>query len=74
MQVASDVPNVIECCLVEGRGKLLDRMKRSLERLEKALFQYLESKRMLFPRFYFLSNPALLDILSHGSVRTHEFF
>lgn len=66
MQEAANVPNVIDCCLVEGRGKLLDQMKRSLERLEKALFQYLESKRMIFPRFYFLSNAALLDLLSHG--------
>jgi dynein heavy chain, axonemal len=66
MVVAAQKPRVLDCCLIEGRGKLLDRMKRSLERLEKALFQYLESKRMLFPRFYFLSNTALLDILSHG--------
>jgi len=33
---------------------------------EKAIAKYLETKRMAFPRFYFLSPADLLDILSKG--------
>lgn len=34
---------------------------------EKALQDYLETKRIAFPRFYFVAPADLLDILSKGS-------
>ena len=41
----------------ENAGQILDKVQNSLE-------DYLEKKRMAFPRFYFLSNDELLEILA----------
>jgi len=66
MTEARETPNVIEACSRKGRSELLGSMKVGLEQCQKSLFQYLETKRKAFPRFYFLSDAALLDILSNG--------
>lgn len=37
-----------------------------LEEVQKALDMYLETKRQIFPRFYFLSNDDVLEILGQS--------
>eukprot|EP00878_Enallax_costatus_P033688 GHUV01037234.1.p1 GENE.GHUV01037234.1~~GHUV01037234.1.p1 ORF type:complete len:195 (+),score=74.79 GHUV01037234.1:625-1209(+) len=67
MRTAADVTNVVEACNTEGRQERLENMLTQLELCEKALQDYLETKRIAFPRFYFVAPADLLDILSKGS-------
>jgi len=58
---------VVECCMNELLKTSLPVMYDELQKCQKSLEGYLEQKRNKFPRFYFVSDPVLLVILSQGS-------
>jgi len=67
MSKATEQQLVVECCANELLRSSLPAMYMELEKCQKSLEGYLEQKRNKFPRFYFVSNPGLLIILSQGS-------
>ena len=67
MKRISSTSNVISATKSDGLAEKLELIQGKLSDCEKALTDYLETKRLLFPRFYFLSSSDLLDILSNGN-------
>lgn len=56
-------PGIKRCCLVPNRLVDLQALSDGLERCQKSLNDYLDSKRNAFPRFFFISDDELLSIL-----------
>ncbi|KAK4326143.1 hypothetical protein Pmani_003308 [Petrolisthes manimaculis] len=60
-------PHVVQSTNSSGLYTRLEALQGELTLCEKTLAQYLETKRLAFPRFYFVSTADLLDILSNGN-------
>eukprot|EP01060_Flectonema_neradi_P024452 TRINITY_DN332_c4_g1_i1.p1 TRINITY_DN332_c4_g1~~TRINITY_DN332_c4_g1_i1.p1 ORF type:complete len:2023 (+),score=366.21 TRINITY_DN332_c4_g1_i1:62-6070(+) len=66
MEICARDPRVEIRCSEERLLHTFEECNRTLEHVLKQLHRFLETKRIAFPRFYFLSNEDLLDILSEA--------
>ncbi|CAK8691447.1 unnamed protein product [Clavelina lepadiformis] len=64
MRKVNRLPNALRASTQPGLVEQFQNNNALLDQIQKCLEAYLESKRVIFPRFYFLSNDELLEILA----------
>jgi dynein heavy chain len=65
---AFKIKKPLEFCVLEHVFPGLEKAQQDLSVCEKALNEFLETKKLQFPRFFFVSTTDLLDILSNGNI------
>jgi len=63
---AWDIKNVKQAFNEDGLMNKLDGIQEQLDICKKSLADFLDGRRRQFPRYYFVSEADLLDILSNG--------
>ncbi|KAI4840996.1 dynein heavy chain [Plasmodium brasilianum] len=66
MKKTSEKPKLLELVQIDGFQKRLDRLFDSLSKIQKALGEYLEKQRNQFPRFYFVGDEDLLEMIGNS--------
>ncbi|KAF2010197.1 cytoplasmic dynein-like protein 1 heavy chain 1 [Aaosphaeria arxii CBS 175.79] len=67
MKKVSRQPFVLEVLNISGVQKSLERLAELLNKIQKALGEYLERERVSFPRFYFVGDEDLLEIIGNSN-------
>ena len=66
MKKVNKSPFVLDILNIPGVQKNLERLADLLTKIQKALGEYLETERSSFPRFYFVGDEDLLEIIGNS--------
>ncbi|KJH46392.1 ATPase family protein [Dictyocaulus viviparus] len=66
MKKVTQSPRILDVVGMQGAQRLLDRLADMLSKIQKALGEYLERERSSFPRFYFVGDEDLLEIMGNS--------
>ena len=66
MKKVSKSPMVMDVLNIPGVQRSLERLADLLGKIQKALGEYLERERSSFPRFYFVGDEDLLEIIGNS--------
>lgn len=58
--------NALNALLVPGFNQLLGQLQAAFENIQKQLSKFLMTKRQNFPRFFFLPDPDLLEMIGQS--------
>ncbi|KPM05539.1 dynein heavy chain, cytoplasmic-like protein [Sarcoptes scabiei] len=67
MRKVSKNPMIIDVINIPGVQRSLERLSDLLGKIQKALGEYLERERSSFPRFYFVGDEDLLEIIGNSN-------
>lgn len=67
MKKVTRSPFVLDVLAISGVQKSLERLAELLNKIQKALGEYLERERVSFPRFYFVGDEDLLEIIGNSN-------
>nr|XP_018911901.1 PREDICTED: dynein heavy chain, cytoplasmic [Bemisia tabaci] len=66
MKKVAKSPKVMDVLNIQGVQRALERLADLLGKIQKALGEYLERERTSFPRFYFVGDEDLLEIIGNS--------
>ena len=66
MKKVARAPLVLDIITIPGVQRNLERLGDLLAKIQKALGEYLERERAAFPRFYFVGDEDLLEIIGNS--------
>ena len=71
MRKVYKAPFILEIITIPNLQKSLEFLSDSFKKIQKALGEYLEKQRSAFPRFYFVGDEDLLEILGNSKNLNH---